>query len=166
MFIIKLKFMIMKRMFLIPTMVFGLFMMGCTGNQSKVDTEHIESDVPHLVTEDQKAELIPLEDQVKLDNGEKWIANIETNEGIDNMLAMVKKEGSKETPYDGMLRGSLDKEFNVLLEKCTMTGESHDQLHNYLLPLKAKIDKLDPNSSKEAIEEIENYLLTYYDYFK
>jgi len=156
----------MKRMFLIPTMVFGLFMMGCTGNQSKVDTEHIESDVPHLVTEDQKAELIPLEDQVKLDNGEKWIANIETNEGIDNMLAMVKKEGSKETPYDGMLRGSLDKEFNVLLEKCTMTGESHDQLHNYLLPLKAKIDKLDPNSSKEAIEEIENYLLTYYDYFK
>ncbi|HUH19400.1 hypothetical protein [Albibacterium sp.] len=144
-------------------------MMGCTGNQSKVDTEHTEhteSDVPHLVTEDHKAGLIPLEDQVKLDNGEKWIANIETNEGIDNMLAMVKKEKSKETPDYVMLKERLDKEFNVLLEKCTMTGESHDQLHNYLLPLKAKIDKLDPNSSKEAIEEIENYLLTYYDYFK
>src|SRR5690606_18742252 len=146
MFIIKLKFMIMKRMFLIPTMVFGLFMMGCTGNQPKVDTEHTESDVPHLVTEDHKAGLIPLEDQVKLDNGEKWIANKETNEGLDNMLAMVKKEGSKETSYYVMLRGSLDKEFNILLEKCTMTGESHDQLHNYLLPLKAKIDKLNTNS--------------------
>lgn len=158
--------MIMKRMFLIPSMVVGLFMMGCTGNQSKGDTEHTESDIPHLVTEDHKAGLIPLEDQVKLDNGEKWIANKETNEGIDNMLAMVKKEGSKETPYYVMLRGSIDKEFNVLLEKCTMTGESHNQLHNYLLPLKAKIDKLNPNSSKEAIEEIENYLLTYYDYFK
>ena len=158
--------MIMKRMFLIPSMVVGLFMMGCTGNQSKGDTEHTESDIPHLVTEDHKAGLIPLEDQVKLDNGEKWIANKETNEGIDNMLAMVKKDGSKETPYYVMLRGSIDKEFNVLLEKCTMTGESHNQLHNYLLPLKAKIDKLNPNSSKEAIEEIENYLLTYYDYFK
>lgn len=110
--------------------------------------------------------MIPLEDQVKLDNGEKWIANIETNEGIDNMLAMVKKEKSKETPDYVMLKERLDKEFNVLLEKCTMTGESHDQLHNYLLPLKAKIDKLDPNSSKEAIKEIENYLLTYYGYFK
>lgn len=158
--------MIMKRMCLIPTMVFGLFMMGCTGNQSKVDIEHTESDAPHLVTEDDKAELIPLEDQVKLDNGEKWIANKETNEGIDNMLAMVKKEGRKETPDYVMLKERLDKEFNVLLEKCTMTGESHNQLHNYLLPLKAKIDKLNPNSSKEAIEEIENYLLTYYDYFK
>ncbi|MFB5946428.1 hypothetical protein [Albibacterium profundi] len=141
-------------------------MMGCTGNQSKVDTEHTESDVSHLVTEDHKAGLIPLEDQVKLDNGEKWIANIETNEGIDNMLAMVKKEKSKETPDYVMLKERLDKEFNVLLEKCTMTGESHDQLHNYLLPLKAKIDKLDPNSSKEAIKEIENHLLTYYGYFK
>lgn len=155
--------MIMKRMFLISTMVFGLFMMGCTGNQSKVDTE---SDVPHLETEGHKAGLIPLGDQVKLDNGEKWIANIETNEGIENMLARVKKEESKETPDYVMLKESIDKEFNVVLEKCTMTGESHDQLHNYLLPLKAKIDKLDPNSSKEAIEEIENYLLTYYDYFK
>lgn len=158
----------MKRIFLIPTMVFGLFMMGCTGNQSKVDTEHkqTEADVPHLETEGHKAGLIPLEDQVKLDNGEKWIANIETNEGIDNMLAMVKTEESKEAPDYITLKGSLDKEFNVVLEKCTMTGESHDQLHNYLLPLKAKIDKLDANSSKDAIEDIKNYLLTYHDYFK
>lgn len=160
--------MIMKRIFLIPTMVVGLFMMGCTGNQSNVHTEHehTESTVPHLETEDHKAGLIHLEEKVKLDKGEKWIANIETNEGIDNMLAMVKKEESKEAPDYVMLKGSLDKEFNVVLEKCTMTGESHDQLHNYLLPLKAKIDKLDPNSSKEAIEDIKNYLLTYYDYFK
>lgn len=160
--------MIMKRIFLIPTMVFGLFMIGCTGNQSKVHTEHehTEADVPHLETESHKAGLIPLENQVKLDNGEKWIANIETNEGIGNMLAMVKKEESNDTADYEMLKGSLDKEFNVVLEKCTMTGESHDQLHNYLLPLKAKIDKLDPNSTKEAIEGIKNYLLTYHDYFK
>src|SRR5690606_14851113 len=136
--IVKLKFMIMKRIFLIPTMVFGLFMMGCTDNQSKVDADHKHTvaDVPHLETEGHKAGLIPLTDEVKLDNGEKWIANVETTEGIDNMLSIIEKEESKETSDYVALKGSLDKEFNVVLEKCTMTGESHDQLHNYLLPLK------------------------------
>lgn len=159
----------MKRLFLIPTMVFALFMVGCSGNGSRVDGEKHQpegSEVPHLESEGHKARLIPLANEVKLNNGEKWDANIETNEGIDNMLALVRKEESKETPDYVALKGDLDKEFNVVLEKCTMTGESHDQLHNYLLPLKAKFENLDANSNKETIQDIKNYLLSYHNYFK
>src|SRR5690606_40028538 len=92
MFIIKLKFMIMKRMFLIPTMVFGLFMMGCTGNQSKVDIEHTESDAPHLVTEDDKAELIPLEDQVR---SEEHTSELQSRENLVCRLLLEKKKNKQ-----------------------------------------------------------------------
>lgn len=159
--------MTMKKKFLFPATVFVLFMVGCMGNDSKVDTEkHTGAEVPHLESEGHRAGLIPLSDEVKLDNGEKWVANIETNEGIHNMLTMVENEESKETRDYVGLKENLDEEFNVVLEKCTMIGESHDQLHNYLLPLKARIDNLDPNSKKEAIEDIRKYLLTYHSYFK
>ncbi len=158
----------MKKKLLIPAAVFALFMVGCMGNDSKVDTEYENTgaEVPHFESEDHQAGLISLEDEVQLKNGEKWEANIETTEGIHNMLALVKKQESKETPDYVGLKENLDKEFNIVLEKCTMTGEAHDQLHHYLLPLKARIDKLYQNANKEAIEDIKNYLLTYHDYFK
>jgi|SRR5690554_2324579 len=159
--------MTMRKIFLILVTVFALFMVGCMGNDSKVDTEkHISGEVSHLESEKHQAGLIPLTEEVMLDNGEKWAANIETNEGIHNMISMVKKEeGKNETPDYVGLRENLNKEFNFILEKCTMIGESHDQLHNYLLPLKARIDKLDPNSNQDAIEDIGHYLSTYHHYF-
>jgi hypothetical protein len=159
----------MKRFFLIPTIVFALLMVGCSENDSRVDSEKHQpegDEVLHLKSEGHKAGLIPLANEVNLDNGEKWMANVETSEGIDKMLALVKKEESKGTPDYVLLKESLDKEFNILLEKCTMTGESHDQLHNYLLPLKAKFVKLDSSSTKETTEDLKSYLMNYYNYFK
>lgn len=159
----------MNRIFLIPVTVFALFFVGCTGNGSKVEGEHMheaEADVPHLETEGHQAGLIRLSDEVKLDNGERWVANPETTDGIHHMLDLVKKGESENSIDYKALKENLDKEFNTVLEKCTMTGESHDQLHVYLLPLKAKFDKLNSNSNKEEVEDIKNYLLTYHDYFK
>lgn len=154
----------MKRIFLIPTMVFGLFITGCAGGGLKGSTQQ-GAEVSHADMEGHDLE-IHLEDELILDNGKKWTANLETNEGIDQMLAIIKKEESKEPPAYMELKESLDQEFNIILEKCTMTGDSHDQLHHYLIPLKAKFEKLDAGSNKETIEEIKNHLLVYYDYFE
>ena len=122
--------------------------------------------MPHLATEGHQAGLIRLSDVVNRDNGERWVATPETTAGIHYMLDLVKKGESENSIDYKALKENLDKEFNTILEKCTMTGESHDQLHVYLLPLKAKFDKLNSNSNKEEVEDIKNYLLTYHDYFK
>lgn len=155
----------MKRIFLIPTMVFALFIVGCAGNGLK-DNKHQETEISHVDMEGHDSELIHLEDELILNNGRKWTANVETNEGVDQMLAIIEKEESKETPAYMALKESLDQEFNIILEKCTMTGDSHDQLHHYLLPLKAKFEKLDTGSNKGTIEEIKTHLLVYYNYFE
>lgn len=154
----------MNRIFLIPSMVIAFFMVGCAGNQSDDHAVHEHTSVSHS-EEDHVAEVAPLSEEVLLDNGKKWVANRETTEGIDQMLAAVKTEESKEQPDYEALKESLDKEFAIVLEKCTMKGESHDQLHNYLLPLKARFGKLNPDASHETMEDLQKYLSSYYDYF-
>ena len=105
---------------------------------------------------------------VELNNGERWEANIETTEGIADMHAHLVQyhEGSMDAPA---LHGHLLNEFNTIFAKCTMTGEAHDQLHNYLIPLKAQLQELE-NCRGEACDEIagniEKHLEEYDTYFQ
>jgi hypothetical protein len=49
-----------------------------------------------------------------------------------------------------------------------MTGEAHNQLHNYLLPLKSQIDKLGTENlagCQRVMPEIKAYLMKYSHYF-
>ena len=61
---------------------------------------------------------------------------------------------------------SLKAEFEMIFKKCTMTGEAHEQLHNYLIPLKTKIENLSVKISDENTEELKKYLKDYFDYFQ
>ena len=65
------------------------------------------------------------------------------------------------------LYDSLQAEFKAIFAKCTMTGESHNQLHNYLLPVKEQLDKLKAGSSDiNTLEEMQEYLVTFKIYFE
>lgn len=103
---------------------------------------------------------------VELDSGKKWKANPETITGISNMLALVQDgiTGKKEA---STLYEPLQFEFKTIFEKCTMKGESHNQLHNFLLPLKDELEKLKKgNISIESLKEMQAYLLTFKNYFE
>jgi hypothetical protein len=101
-----------------------------------------------------------------LNNGNKWKANAETTEGIKKMMSLVNEYLKKGDTDSKKLGESLEKEFTTVLQKCTMTGEAHEQLHNFLLPLKAKIDKLKETNNVEFVNEIQTYLNNYNNYFE
>lgn len=151
----------MKKKFIIPLIAF-MFSVGCSGNRQK---EHQANEHEHTEHHDHESH-IATSSTVQLDNGEKWEANPETNEGIENMLTLVHDQQPRKNPNPEALKEDLTVEFNTILQKCTMTGEAHNQLHNYLLPLKEKIDQLGESNSGEQIEDIENYLKTYKNHFK
>lgn len=99
---------------------------------------------------------------VQLNDGEKWEANLETTEGIRMMISRIesfKKENSEEYT---VLQTNLQSDFKMIFQKCTMKGEAHDQLHNYLLPLKKELDQL----SLENIDSVQMYLRSYQLYFQ
>lgn len=101
---------------------------------------------------------------VKLDNGERWVANPETTSGIANMVAVIEKQAA--APADAnVVKAELEDEFALIFERCTMTGEAHDQLHNYLIPIHQRLSGFDASDAAQ-LAEMKSYLATYGNYFK
>lgn len=100
--------------------------------------------------------------EVQLNNGEKWQADVTTNQGITDLIALTHSS-YKDTPN---LKDTLMGRVNQIFEECTMTGEADKQLHNYLLPLIKKISQLDQDNTDDKLNNIRSYLKTYPDYFK
>jgi hypothetical protein len=107
---------------------------------------------------------------VTLNNGEKWQANPETTDGIKNMTALLQAIPDTATVEDyHTLRTRLEAEFNAVLRNCTMTGEAHEQLHNFLLPMKSMFDDLgsgDAATARRAVHRLEQHTAEYYRYFR
>lgn len=107
---------------------------------------------------------------LKLNNGDLWMANAETTEGIQNMSQLVTNfTDTENTEAYRELKTTLEGEFGTIISKCTMTGESHDQLHNYLLPMKPLFKDLaaeDLATRKSGLEKLTKHLSEYSTYFK
>jgi len=99
---------------------------------------------------------------VALDQGRRWKANPETTEGIANMRLLLDGYPSNGfTPQ--VMRDTLTSEFARIFERCTMTGEAHEQLHNYLVPLDGM---LEGEASDDRFAAISTYLDQYGTYFE
>lgn len=99
---------------------------------------------------------------VQLNDGEKWEANLETTEGIRMMISRIESFKNENSEEYTVLQTNLQSDFKMIFQKCTMKGEAHDQLHNYLLPLKKDLDQL----SLENIDSVQMYLQSYQLYFQ
>lgn len=107
---------------------------------------------------------------IQLDNGKRWIANPETKTGIENMICIMSSfEEKDKVDRFGPLTESLKSEFSMIFKKCTMTGEAHNQLHNFLLPIKGLLETLPSNNlnqSQELYDKLNNDLKEFNKYFK
>ena len=115
---------------------------------------------------------VPIEINVDLDNGQRWAVNPETNTGVANLTEAVhafleQKDESAEAFL--ALKETLEEEFRLIFANCTMEGEAHNQLHNYLFPMSKLFKKLgdsDASVRSSAIEELEAHLNAYNTYFE
>jgi hypothetical protein len=102
--------------------------------------------------------------KVSLNDGQLWEANPETTAGIKALQQIISDSKSDESA--AVLKEKLNAEFALIFKNCTMTGAAHDQLHNYLLPLKWKINTIEENNKAALKKEIADYLQEYPLYFK
>lgn len=109
-------------------------------------------------------------DVLQLNNGNLWEANLETTAGIDNMKLLIKSFSERDNMEAyATVKQNLEKEFGTIIAKCTMTGEAHNQLHKYLVPMKDLFDGLaasDLETRKASLNKINTHLDTYTKYFK
>jgi len=106
---------------------------------------------------------------VTLDNGKLWQANPETTTGINNMKSRMQAFTDKENAEAySTLKEGLEADFTELFQKCTMKGEAHNQLHNYLFPFIDLFDGLassDIETCKKSFAGLTIRLEEYFDYF-
>lgn len=155
----------MKNSFLLFGFIVA-FLMACQNKPAnKVETNTKSEEINGHHEDDHNG----VSKTVQLNNGQKWPANVETTEGIRNMSALLN--GFNDTPEMNdcqTLKAKLSTEFDMLIQQCTMTGEAHDQLHNYLIPLREKFELLDSpdgEGCRKAMNDIRSYLDAYGNYF-
>ena len=102
---------------------------------------------------------------VSLNEGQLWEANTETTQGIKHMQQLMA-DFSIDSGNSEELIVHLNDEFALIFKKCTMTGEAHEQLHNYLIPLKFKIENLSEGVTVEKTVDVKTYLDDYFNYFQ
>ncbi len=101
--------------------------------------------------------------KVSLVNGQKWHSDAATNEGIGRMRDTVEAFAPDSDVES--LKLVLDQQFVGILKQCTMQGEAHEQLHNYLLPLKSHFENMNNENKVKTLPELKAYLVAYWDYF-
>tara|TARA_R110000850_G_scaffold30630_2_gene84214 strand:- start:66358 stop:66810 length:453 start_codon:yes stop_codon:yes gene_type:complete len=148
---------IIKRTFLIA--VLTIFTLSCE-HSKQTENQQITTETEEIHHSDDSV--------LKLNDGAKWQANPETTEGVRAMqmhLEEFKRTGQNDYR---VLKQKLEQEFQYIFEKCTMKGESHDQLHNFLYPMKemfAGLEK-DEETARKSLILLEQHLPVYFQYFE
>lgn len=108
--------------------------------------------------------------EIATNNGAKWEANPETNEGVEKMQNLLKTQDLNTLEDYYKLAEQLNSDKNYIVKNCTMKGASHDNLHTWLVPLIAKIEALsNATSMDEALKlfhSIDENVNKYSDYFE
>lgn len=158
----------MKKLKIIPLLTLIILSVGCGGNvKQNTEQNNAAADTLHQKHQEENVgEKTETAGNLILNNGAKWQANTETTVGINNMLKLVDDYMNNKNTDTKVLGQNLEKEFTDILQKCTMSGEAHNQLHNFLLPLKDKIEHLKENQKTEEVKEIQSYLKNYNTYFQ
>src|SRR5690606_15627122 len=157
--------------------ILSALLVSCNETKHKhknTDTVETTEGVHEHELEEMAAETLTMHNswvnEIKLNNGNKWEANLETTEGVDKMLNLVKSSDPKTVEDYHALASKLNEEKNYVVKKCTMEGPSHDNLHVFLHPLIEKIEALGKVSSTdegaEVTANIQENLEGYYDYFQ
>jgi len=164
--IINLKKTKMKKTAILG-LVLLISLLGCKETQKEETTITEQSAVEQK--EDSHGDQNNWMSKIQLDNGSKWKANAETTEGIQTMSSRIAEDESISIKHYKTLGSDLNDLKNNIIKECTMEGESHDNLHVFLVPLVDKIEALgEVNSVHEGAmitKEIKEHLEVYYNYF-
>ncbi len=107
--------------------------------------------------------------EIKSNGDSKWLADQTTHTGVKKLSVILEKSKPLNVNEYHQLANDLNVVKNEIIQKCTMKGPAHDNLHTWLLPLITKVEVLskvtnatDGARVKAAIDE---NVIKYYNYF-
>ncbi len=138
-----------------------IFIISCKSETKKLNSN-----------QDSSNEAISIIDtlSIKLNVDKKWIANVETHEGVLKMDSIISAfKSGNQTTYK-TLGNNLSKQTSYIIKHCSMKGEPHDQLHVVLVPMLDEISILkeeeDEQKTQAALHNLEQLVDAYFKFFK
>lgn len=107
---------------------------------------------------------------LELNDGNKWKVNEEMKPFLNKSEEILAsyKEGNQQDHQ--ALGKQLQEQNTLLIQNCTMTGKSHDELHKWLHPHMALLAELsttdDKDEAQRLIKEIDESFATYHAHFE
>ncbi|MBK8505924.1 MAG: hypothetical protein IPL46_29260 [Saprospiraceae bacterium] len=104
-----------------------------------------------------------------LDQGQKWQVNAEMLPPIEMMESLINDFAENNSEEYQDLASDLQKQIDLLVASCTMTGPSHDELHKWLHPAIQTVKKIDDAKDNavaaQEFKNIQSSMQTYHLYF-
>ena len=101
---------------------------------------------------------------------ELWQANPETTQGVADMKKLMVNFSEKEDVLAyGLLSENLKTVYGLIFTNCTMKGEAHNQLHDYLMPMGEMfkgVKSTELDVCKKSFEDLNKQLDKYHTIFK
>jgi hypothetical protein len=104
-------------------------------------------------------------EQIVLVNGQRWKVNEEMKPHVEQGMAILNNFLSKEGGSHKQLADDLKEQNNNLIRSCTMDGQSHDELHKWLLPHIELVKELSEAESEQEVTDVLNRLKASYDVY-
>src|SRR5690554_6076988 len=123
---------------LLTAVIFSTLLLSCNENKTKNEITHEHHD-HETVSKNAELDNEWINDMA-LNGNEKWVANAETNEGVEEMIRTIEESNPQTMEEFHELAFQLNETQNYVVRECTMTGESHEYLHVFLHPLILKIN--------------------------
>lgn len=146
-----------KKLFILSIVLVGA-MSSCTEEKKTEETK--ESESTHVV-EDVEG--------LALNNGDKWIANAETHEGMSQIKVILENMDPLTVEDYVSMGDKCDEQTSFIISNCSMDGEAHNQLHHVLHPILDDIDNLQNaktvEEGSEALISLEKNIADYFAYF-
>ena len=110
------------------------------------------------------------EGPIVLNNGKKWSVNEEMMVHVKSMENEVNTFEAKNVEDYSVLAQKIKTHIDMLVSSCTMKGQSHDELHKWLVPFIDSSDKFSASKTEEEfatnLKNIKASLLTFNTYFE
>ncbi|MBL4697689.1 MAG: hypothetical protein JKX70_02535 [Phycisphaerales bacterium] len=105
---------------------------------------------------------------LSLNDGKKWMMDDHTRSSFSTMADsfLALNHATMDTDALKQVGTDLRQDINGLIQGCTMTGESHNQLHVLLTGYIASVDALAASGQIEDAIKVKGFLEEYAEYFE
>ncbi|MCF6306667.1 MAG: hypothetical protein L3J09_01800 [Flavobacteriaceae bacterium] len=159
----------MKKISKLITIVAITLSITSCGNTSEKKESKKETIEETKVVDKTEAEQHDSDEELTLNDGKRWEANPETTQGVKQLQMQLQGFSDKESVEAyATLTKELEETFAEIFAKCTMKGEAHNQLHNFLKPMLDLFDGMksgDLNNCKKSYDILNKHLTLYKEYF-